>query len=157
MNRIVIIVALFGMLLPSCRNDKYATNRFSGIYEITKYTRELWDSTGKVSTTEIPCKYVFYIGTLCKIDTSGQEPSFLTPLNLENFTGLDRFTMEWGLGTSDNYRLSLMKLAVDGITTNSVILNVKRGIAGQVNAFTYFIRNSDGSYYFEEYKVKVTR
>lgn len=165
MNRIAVIILYLGITLAGCHSDKYSSNRFAGIYEITKYTSELWDSTGKVSSTEIPCKYVFYLtandndfgNAKGKFDTSGKEPSFLTALGCSSFLGLERFTFEWNLGTNDNYRLSFLKDNMDGITTSSVILNVKRGIGGKVSALTYFIRNSDGSYVFEEYKVKVTR
>lgn len=152
-----------GLLLHSCSNDKYRSNRFAGVYTITKYTTELWDSSGMVSSSSSKCNYVFYLtanenefgNADGKMDTSGAQPSFLEPLRFDLFSGIEKFTFNWNLGTSDNYRLSLLK--TNGLITNSVIVNVKRNAAGQVNAFTYFRLNGDGTYYFDKFDVKFHR
>lgn len=151
------------LVLNACKSDKYRSNRFAGTYEITKYTREIWDSTGKVKSVELPCKYVLYLSANDnefgnapgKCDTSGTEPAFLQVLDMKNFGGLARFTFEWNLGTSDNKRLSLIK--ENGLAANSVILNVDRNAAGRVKAFTYYYLNPDGSYFYDIYEVKVRR
>lgn len=155
------IAILVIVIAASCRSDKYISNRFAGTYEITKYTSQLWDSTGMISATEYPCNYVFYLSANGnefgnapgKLDTSGTQPSFLAPLQLGNYSGLDRFIFEWNIGTSDNYRLSLLKS--DGLVTNTSLINVERNKLGRVKAFTYFINNADGTYYYEIYDVKV--
>ncbi|MBL7812758.1 MAG: hypothetical protein JNL57_11090 [Bacteroidetes bacterium] len=162
MKKLYYLAFLTGVIfvIQSCQSDKYRSNRFAGIYEITGYTSQLWDSTGMVSSTEIPCNYTFYLSSngnefgnaSGKLDTAGTEPSFLGPLKLSDYSGLDRFTFNWNLGTSDNYRLSLLK--ADGLITKSVIVNIKRNLLGKVNAFTYVRLNGDGTYYFDEFKIQ---
>lgn len=155
------ILILAVVIAASCKSDKYISNRFAGTYEITKYTSQLWDSTGMISATEYPCNYIFYLSANGnefgdapgKMDTSGIEPLFLEPLGLNNYSGLNRFLFEWNIGTSDNYRLSLLKF--DGLVTNTSLVTLERNKLGRVKAFTYVKVNSDGTYYYEIYDVKV--
>lgn len=162
MRKVILssICVLTLLLLFSCKNDKYISNRFAGVYKITSYKSEVWDSLGLRSSTTYPCNYVFYFTAndndfgngACKIDTSGVAPSFLGPLFLEDHIGFDRFTMQWNFGTSDNDRLSLIKNK--DLIQNSVIVNIKRNKLGKVKSFTYFYYNTDGSYTFDEFEVE---
>lgn len=161
MRILQIMLVVMVLALTACKSDKYVSNRFAGVYEITKYERQHWDSTGMLSSTEIPCNYVFYFSAngnqfedaSGKLDTSGVEPAFLAPLLLGNFGGLSRFTFKWNIGTSDNYRLSLLK--DDDFITYTSLVTMQRNVRGRVKAFTYVVNNSDGSYFYDIYEVKV--
>ncbi len=160
-NIFILLLGFYGLV--GCKQDKYISNRFAGIYEITEIRRETWDSTGKISEETLKCGYKFYLEApirpdfgngLCRFDTLGTEPSFLDELKLYAFTGNERFSCEWSIGPGDNVRLSFIKPDPSNIGDKSESVNIKRNSIGKVIAWTLFKPTPGGGFVYEEFVIK---
>ncbi len=159
-----LILAFFMLtVLAGCKKDDYITNRFAGVYEITKIHRETHDSTGIINKETLNCGYIFYLESpknpgfgngACRFDTLGQQPAFLNALKLTSFSGAARFSCEWNMGPGDNVRLSFIKADPANIGENSDVVSVKRNALGKVTAWTRIQTIGSGGYIMEEYEIK---